>query len=158
MQTRRKQGRNGERQEQNRSRETGDTDWMITSQPVNKSIKVGHAGVCVLSVERSRGKTFQLKMADYEEAIARVRKERLSGIILKPGQKEAIKSFLDGKNVFAVLPTGFGKVLFTKTLSSVKKSSIDIRQHVIIVIPLRNIVQEQLTSNEFNLKAVELIL
>ena len=36
--------------------ETGNTDWMTACQSVNKSIK----GVCVFSVERSCGKTFQL--------------------------------------------------------------------------------------------------
>ena len=56
--------------------------------------------MCVFSVERSRRKTFRLKMADYEEALARVREEKLRVIILKPEQKEAIKSLLDGPDVF----------------------------------------------------------
>ena len=50
-------------------------------------------------------------MVDYEEVLSRVCKERLSGLILKPEQKEAITSLLNGKDVFAVLPTGFGKSL-----------------------------------------------
>lgn len=32
---------------------------------------------------------------------------------LKPGQVAAVKSFLNGKDVLAVLPTGFGKVPFS---------------------------------------------
>ena len=56
---------------------------MITCQAVNESIKVA----CVFSVERSRGKMFQLKVADFEEVLAK------HLVILKPKQKEAIKSF-----------------------------------------------------------------
>ena len=39
--------------------------------------------------------------------------EKLGGIILKKlsQQEEAVLSFLNGKDVFAVLPTGFGKSL-----------------------------------------------
>ena len=37
--------------------------------------------------------TFQLKIADYEEVLSRVFKEKLSGLILKPEQKESINSF-----------------------------------------------------------------
>ena len=68
-------------------------------------------------------------MMDYEEVLSRVCKGKLSGLILKPEQKEAITSLLNGKDVFSVLPTGFGKVLFTKALSLVKKSSMDIRHN-----------------------------
>ena len=46
-------------------------------------------------------------MVDYEEVLVQVRKERLSGIILTLEQKQAIKSLLDGKDVFDKLPTGF---------------------------------------------------
>ena len=95
-------------------------------------------------------------MADYEEV--RVCKEKLSGIILKPEQKEAIKSLLKGKDVFAVLPTGFGKSLIYQSFVFGKEIIDGHSPAVIVVIPLRSIVQEQLTSNEFNLKAVELSL
>ena len=48
---------------------------------------------------------------DYEEVLSRLCKEKLSRIILKPEQKEAIISLFNGKDVFVVLPTGFGKSL-----------------------------------------------
>ena len=45
------------------------------------------------------------------------------------------------------------KALFTKALSLVKKSSVDIhRQQLIVVIPLRSIVQEQLQAMSLTLK------
>ena len=42
-------------------------------------------------------------MVDYEEVLSRVCKEKLSGIILNPKQKEAIISILNGKDIFAML-------------------------------------------------------
>ena len=56
-------------------------------------------------------------MADYEEVLSRVCKEKLSGIILKPEQKEAIISLFNGKDVFVVLPTGFGKSLIYQSFN-----------------------------------------
>ena len=52
-----------------------------------------------------------MKTADYKEVLSRVCKEKLSGIILKPEQKEVIISLFNGKDVFVVLQTGFGKSL-----------------------------------------------
>ena len=97
-------------------------------------------------------------MADYEEVLSRVCKEKLSGLLLKPEQKKAIISLLNGKDVFAVLPTGFGKSLIYQSFVFSKEIIHGHSPSVIVVIPLRSIVQEQLTSNEFNLKAVELSL
>ena len=45
---------------------------MITCQSVNKSIKAA----CAFNVECSHGITFQLKIADYEEVLARAREEQ----------------------------------------------------------------------------------
>ena len=97
-------------------------------------------------------------MADYDEVLSRVCKEKLSGIVLKPEQKEAIISLFKGKDVFAVLPTGFGKSLIYQSFVFGKEIIDGHSPAVIVVIPLRSIVQEQLSSNDFNLKAVELSL
>ena len=35
--------------------------------------------------------------------------ERLEGLVLRDKQEEALKTLLDGEDVFAVLPTGFRK-------------------------------------------------
>ena len=97
-------------------------------------------------------------MSDYEEHLSRVCKEKLGGIILKPEQTQAVISLLNGKDVFAVLPTGFGKSLIYQSFVFGKEIIDGHSPSIIFVIPLRSIVQEQLTSNEFNLKAVELTL
>ena len=84
-------------------------------------------------------------MADYEEVLSRVCKEKLSGIILKPEQKEAIISLFNGKDVLAVPPTGFGKSLIYMYQSFVFGKEI-IGGHlpaVIVVIPLRRVAYKQ---------------
>ena len=47
----------------------------------------------------------------YDSAIESVLEDIDSALILKEEQRNAIKAFVDGKYVFAVLPTGFGKRL-----------------------------------------------
>ena len=47
----------------------------------------------------------------YDSAIESVLEDMDSTFILKEEQRNAIKAFVDGKYVFAVLPTGFGKSL-----------------------------------------------
>ena len=50
-------------------------------------------------------------MADRRDVLQRVCEENLGGISLKREQQEAVISLLDGKDVYAVLPTRFGKSL-----------------------------------------------
>ena len=57
-----------------------------------------------------------------------------------------------------MLPTGFGKSLIYQSFVFGKEIIDGHSPSVIVVIPLRSIVQEQLASNEFNLQAVELSL
>ena len=47
--------------------------------------------------------------------------ERLGGLVLKDKQEEALKSLLDGKDVFAVLPAGFGKSLIYQSFVIAKE-------------------------------------
>ena len=72
-----------------------------------------------IKCQSSRGKTFQLKLTDYEVVLSQLCKEKLSGIILKPEKKEAIRSLWNGKDVFAVLLTGFGKSLIGTARKSI---------------------------------------
>ena len=60
--------------------------------------------------------------------------------------------------MFAVLQTGFGKSLIYQGYAFVR-NILDGRPPIILVIiPIRSIVQEQLKNNEFELKAAELTL
>ena len=84
--------------------------------------------------------------------------ERLS---LKDEQKEAVSSLLSGKDVLAVLPTGFGKSLIFQ-LFAIAKSLEATRNGTkpgttLVICPLDSIIKDQLTEAEsYGLKAVSL--
>ena len=86
------------------------------------------------------------QLADCQEVLKRVCEEKLGGIKLKPEQREAIDSLLNGKDVFAVLSTGFGKSLIYQSFFLAKEIMDGHSPMIIVVIPLRSIVQEQLKS------------
>ena len=44
-----------------------------------------------------------------DEVISKVCKEKFNNIVLKEEQLSAVRSLLEGTDVLAVLPTGFGK-------------------------------------------------
>ena len=75
------------------------------------------------------------------------------GFILKSEQKEAVESLLRGRDVFGVLPTGFGKSPIYQLFVLAKNASPKAASSVEIVIcPLKSIIEEQITSNEFNFR------
>ena len=84
------------------------------------------------------------------------------GFVLKSGQKEAVESLLKGRDVFGVLPMGFRKslifplfVLAKNGASNSPNASVE-RPTIIVICPLKSIMEEQITSNEFGLSAAEL--
>lgn len=84
------------------------------------------------------------------------------GFVLKSEQKEAVESLLKGRDVFGVLPTGFGKslifqvfVLAKNRASNSPNASVE-HLTIIVICPLKSIMEEQITSNEFSLSAAEL--
>ena len=97
-------------------------------------------------------------MADRRDVLQRVCMENLGGETLEC-QRQAVKRIppLDGKDVFGVLPTRFGKSLIYQSYAFAR-NVLDGRPPILVIIPLRSIVQEQLRSNEFELEAVELTL
>ena len=84
------------------------------------------------------------------------------GFVLKSEQKEAVESLLKGRDVFGVLPTGFRKslmfqlfVLAINRTSNSPTASVK-RPTFIVICPLKSIMEEQRTSNEFGLSVAEL--
>ena len=75
--------------------------------------------------------------------------ERLGGLILKDEQRLAVEALMSGKDVLAVLPTGFGKSVIYQSFVIAKDSS-----SIVVIVPLRSIIDDQLQSNDFGLKAV----
>ena len=78
--------------------------------------------------------------------------ERLGGLVLKDKQEEALKSLLDGKDVFAVLPTGFGKSLIYQSFVIAKEMEGRVTHPCcLVIVPLRSIVEEQVNYNDFGM-------
>ena len=59
---------------------------------------------------------------------------------LKPEQTQALEALLAGKDVLAILPTGFGKSLIYQVFSMAQTSA---NASVLVISPLNSIVEEQ---------------
>ena len=80
--------------------------------------------------------------------------ERLLGLVLKDKQEEALKSLLDVKDVFAVLPTGFGKSLIYQSFVIAKEMDGCVTDPCcLVIVPLRSIAEEQVNYNDFGTTA-----
>ena len=77
---------------------------------------------------------------------------QLGSLVLKEEQKLAVEALLSGKDVMAVLPTGFGKSIIYQSFVIVKYFAN--MASITVVVPLRSIIEDQLQSNDFGLKAV----
>ena len=68
--------------------------------------------------------------------------ERLGGLILKDEQRLSVEALMSGKDVF-------GKSVIYQSFVIAKDSS-----SIVVIFPLRSIIDDQLQSNDFGLKAV----
>lgn len=79
--------------------------------------------------------------------------------VLKPEQKECIKELLSKKDVFGLLPTGFGKSLIYQLFPRlhVFLNGGDKKRNVLVVSALKAITEEQvLELNEFGIPAASI--
>ncbi|XP_028412038.1 mediator of RNA polymerase II transcription subunit 34-like [Dendronephthya gigantea] len=95
------------------------------------------------------------------EALDRIFTTTGRRLTLKDEQEEAIKSLLSGRDVLAILPTGFGKSLIFQLFAIAK--SVEATRYstspgtVLVICPLDSIVKDQITEAEsYGLKAVSL--
>ena len=66
---------------------------------------------------------------------------------LKKEQSSVINSFVSGNDVFAVLPTGFGKTLCYACLPSIFDQLLSVGNSVVIVVsPLMSIMKSQVRN------------
>ena len=67
-------------------------------------------------------------------------------IVLKPEQETAVSESLHGRDVMAVLPTGFGKsMIFTVfALARQELSTTCTRTCIIVISPLKSIIDDQI--------------
>ena len=71
---------------------------------------------------------------------------------LKPEQTQAVEALLAGKDVLAILPTGFGKSLIYQVFSMEQTSA---NASVLVISPLNSIVEEQ--AKEMNGLGIPLV-
>lgn len=85
-------------------------------------------------------------------------KEQFELSDILPEQRESIKAFFDGKDVFVNLPTGYGKSLIFQSLpivADIVKSKPRGSSVVVVVSPLRSLMEDQvLYLNNMGIPAI----
>ena len=67
--------------------------------------------------------------------------DHLGGLVLKEEQKLAVEALLSGKDVLAVLPTGFGKSIIYQSFVVAKKLAVS--SSILVVVQLRSIIEDR---------------
>ena len=67
-----------------------------------------------------------------DEVISKVCKEKFNNIVLKEEQLSALRSLLEGTDVLAVLPTGFGKSVIFRVFPQAK--SLLLRREAVSIL------------------------
>lgn len=65
---------------------------------------------------------------------------------LRPEQRQAVNALLQGRDVLAVLPTGFGKSLIFQLFAAAAAIERSRHQTVLVVCPLQSIIDDQITE------------
>ena len=72
--------------------------------------------------------------------------ERLGYKEMKPEQEELVNEFISGRDVFGILPTGFGKSLCYGCLSLVFDELLGTENKLVVVVtPLKAIMHDQVS-------------
>ena len=66
---------------------------------------------------------------------------------LKPEQEVAVKSLLDGKDVLAVFPTGYGKSLIYQMFVRAKDFEMNGNATILVISPLVSIIKDQILGH-----------
>ena len=75
--------------------------------------------------------------------VRRVCKEKFNNIVLKDEQLSAVNSLLEGNDVLAILPAGFGKSVIFRVFAEAKTL---ILQQSLVASQLVSIVQDQISE------------
>ena len=79
-------------------------------------------------------------------ALADVNVVARSEFKLKPEQEVAVKSLLDGKDVLALLPTGYGKSLIHQMFVRAKDFEMNGKATILVISPLASIIKDQILN------------
>ena len=83
--------------------------------------------------------------AKIDSAISAVLAETQTISSLKDEQRTILKDFLAGKDVFALLPTGFGKSLIYQLAPLVAKKLGQVKNPIVVVVsPLTALIEDQI--------------
>jgi len=80
----------------------------------------------------------------YLQKALKILSENGQQIDLKPEQGAAIKSSVHGKDVLAILPTGFGKSAIYQILVGVKEKTLKDCACVLVICSLRSLIEDQI--------------
>ena len=96
-------------------------------------------------------------MADLKELVRKALLFKGKTIVLKAEQEKALYSLLEGNDVLAVLPTGFGKsMIFTMFSVAARKRTPEAVNSVLVISPLNGIITDQIADLEGLCEAAEL--
>ena len=70
-------------------------------------------------------------------------------LVLKEEQKLAVEALLSGKDIMAVLPTGFGKSIIYQSFVMAKNFANTASSSIVVVVPLRSII-DTLGARDFS--------
>ena len=89
-------------------------------------------------------------------SLLNIRREN-SAVVLKPEQETAINNLLNGRDVMAILPTGFGKSMIYTVFALAKEEISSSKTCVIVIAPLKSIIDDQISEMlSLNCTAMEL--
>ena len=97
-------------------------------------------------------------------SLLNIRREN-SAVVLKPEQETAINNLLNGRDVMAILPTGFGKSMIYTVFALAKEEISSSKTCVIVIAPLKSIIDDQIsemlslscTAIELTMEAVNVV-
>ena len=89
-------------------------------------------------------------------SLLNIRREN-SAVVLKPEQETAINNLLHGRDVMAILPTGFGKSMIYTAFALAKEEISSSKTCGIVIAPLKSIIDDQISEMlSLNCTAMEL--
>ena len=118
------------------------SDWRVSYAPHDWSNS--HVCVTVLHVDREPDMS-KFKEEKWQKAFKAV-KEQFELESLLPEQENSLKEFLEGRNVFVNLKTGYGKSLIFQCLPIAADALLDKPRGsslVVVISPLRSLMEDQ---------------
>ena len=119
--------------------------WFNSAVAGGRKIPIGQSDNRVASWCDNRG---SIKMATevdvLSKALADLNVAATREFTLKPEQEVAVRALLHGKNVLAVLPTGYGKSMIYQMFVRAKDYQMNGKAAILVISPLVSIIKDQI--------------